>query len=199
MESGVRPIAFFTLAYLVCAALIAWSTANWEFVYYISGLVVIIAFIVRVYTVAHFSVGTLWGLSIWGLLHMIGGLASVPDGWPIAGKPVFYSLWLIPEYLKYDQVVHGFGFGVATYACWQVLHNALNVKHATFIAVIMATVAGMGLGAINEVLEFFAVLLIPDTNVGGYVNTGWDLVSNMVGCTIAGLYIYYYYGRARWA
>lgn len=34
----------------------------------------------------------------------------------------------------------------------------------------------------NEVVEFAATRLM-DTNVGGYVNTGWDLVSNMIGAT----------------
>jgi hypothetical protein len=43
----------------------------------------------------------------------------------------------------------------------------------------------MGFGALNEVIEFIAVLTIPNTNVGGYVNTGFDLVSNLVGCVIA--------------
>jgi len=43
----------------------------------------------------------------------------------------------------------------------------------------------MGLGALNEVVEFAATRLMPRTNVGGYENTGWDLVSNLAGCLIA--------------
>jgi hypothetical protein len=43
----------------------------------------------------------------------------------------------------------------------------------------------MGFGAFNEVIEFAATQTVPETNVGGYVNTGWDLVSNMVGSFIA--------------
>jgi hypothetical protein len=49
----------------------------------------------------------------------------------------------------------------------------------------LSCLAGMGLGALNEMLEFFVVLTIPDTNVGGYVNTGWDLVFNALGAAIA--------------
>jgi hypothetical protein len=30
---------------------------------------------------------------------------------------------------------------------------------------------------------------MPETNVGGYVNTGWDLVANTVGATVAVLLI----------
>jgi hypothetical protein len=39
----------------------------------------------------------------------------------------------------------------------------------------------MGLGALNEVIEFAVTLSVPETNVGGYINTGWDLVANSVG------------------
>jgi hypothetical protein len=53
----------------------------------------------------------------------------------------------------------------------------------------------MGLGAVNEVIEFAAVLLLPNTNVGGYMNTGWDLVANMVGSLVAAVLIYF--GRER--
>lgn len=49
----------------------------------------------------------------------------------------------------------------------------------------LAAAAGMGFGALNEVIEFFMTLLVPETNVGGYINTGWDLVANLVGALIA--------------
>ena len=41
----------------------------------------------------------------------------------------------------------------------------------------------MGLGALNEVIEFFLTLTLPETNIGGYISTGWDLVSNLAGET----------------
>ena len=34
-------------------------------------------------------------------------------------------------------------------------------------------------------VEFTATRIMPKTNVGGYENTGWDLVSNLVGSTLA--------------
>jgi hypothetical protein len=43
---------------------------------------------------------------------------------------------------------------------------------------------------VNEVVEFVATLLIPETNVGGYRNTGWDLVSNLIGATTAATWIW---------
>ena len=42
---------------------------------------------------------------------------------------------------------------------------------------------------LQEAIEFFATILVPETNVGGYLNTGWDLVANAVGVTIAAVII----------
>jgi hypothetical protein len=43
---------------------------------------------------------------------------------------------------------------------------------------------------LNEIVEFAATLLVPETNVGGYLNTGWDLVANATGATTAALVIW---------
>jgi hypothetical protein len=55
---------------------------------------------------------------------------------------------------------------------------------------VLCAAAGLGFGALNEVVEFVATLLIPETNVGGYRNTGWDLVSNLIGATTAATWIW---------
>jgi len=47
----------------------------------------------------------------------------------------------------------------------------------------------MGFGALNEVVEFIATLTIPETNVGDYINTGWDLVYNLLGCGVVAILI----------
>jgi hypothetical protein len=59
----------------------------------------------------------------------------------------------------------------------------------TFGLMVLCAAAGIGFGALNEVIEFIAVLTIPNTNVGGYENTGWDLVANLVGATVAAVII----------
>lgn len=46
---------------------------------------------------------------------------------------------------------------------------------------VLCAAGGMGFGALNEIIEFVATLVLPHTNVGGYVNTGWDLVYNALG------------------
>ncbi len=44
---------------------------------------------------------------------------------------------------------------------------------------------GGGVGALGEVVEFAAVVAVPDTNVGGYTIAAVDLVCNLIGGLIA--------------
>jgi hypothetical protein len=99
------------------------------------------------------------------------------------GRPAtLYNLRIGPYWPKYDQVVHAFGFGVATAAAWEAI-RALGrgaIQPGLGLCALLMCV-GSGLGALNEVIEFVATRIMPDTNVGGYDNTGWDLVSNLAG------------------
>ncbi|MGE3165437.1 MAG: DUF2238 domain-containing protein [Planctomycetota bacterium] len=187
---GLLGLAAFTSAYMGVASFAAWHTGNQEFLFYIGVMVVLIGAVLLVRHRAGFSRGLLWALAIWGLAHMAGGLMPVPGDWPIAGDiRVLYSWWLIPNYLKYDHVVHAYGFGVTTWACWQGLQRATGVSRPTLGLLVLCAAGGMGFGAANEIVEFLATLLVPSTNVGGYENTGWDLVANFIGSGIAGFLI----------
>ncbi|MBI3331781.1 hypothetical protein HYZ99_02365 [Candidatus Peregrinibacteria bacterium] len=102
---------------------------------------------------------------------------------------MLYSLWLIKPYLKYDHVIHAYGFAVCTLVCWECLKAAVPKIRPSLGVLTLCALGGMGLGAFNEILEFAAVLMIPGTNVGGYINTGWDLVANMIGSAVAAAWI----------
>ena len=185
-RNPIIPVAWFTATYLVLAAVAAAVRGNKEFVFYIAVMVVLCLGVFAVHRQLGLSRGVLWGLTVWGLLHMAGGLVPVPESWPINGESrVLYNWWLIPETLKYDHLVHGFGFGITTVLCWESLRAIVPTVQPTQGPLIICAAAGMGFGGLNEVIEFAATLLMPSTNVGGYVNTGWDLVSNLVGCTVA--------------
>lgn len=187
----------FTAGYMLAATVAAIATGNGEFIFYIVVMCVLIAVVAGVHLRIRLSTAALFALSIWGALHMAGGLLPVPASWPINGDiRVLYSWWIIPAaepgsgYLKYDQIIHAFGFGVTTWVCWQALRAAVDRKlRPTVGLMVLCAAAGLGFGALNEVVEFIATLLGP-TNVGGYVNTGWDLVSNSVGAVIAAVLIY---------
>ena len=191
----VWPVAAFTGLYLAAATVGALAIGNREFVFYIIVMLLLVCAVWFVHRAISVTTATLWALSVWGLAHMAGGLLAVPESWPIDGDiRVLYSLWLIPERLKYDQVVHAYGFGVATWVCWQGIGAAMRGRGGdaapTFGLMVLAATSGMGLGALNEVVEFAATLLVPETNVGGYLNTGWDLVANATGATTAALFIW---------
>ena len=101
---------------------------------------------------------------------------------------------------RYDQVIHAFGFGAATVAVWQGLRTRLPSRTRPGLGLgFIVALAGMGVGALNEVLEFLSTRVLAETNVGGYENTGWDLVYNAVGATAAAVWIAAREGRGRTA
>jgi hypothetical protein len=184
------PVASFSLTYIVVALVISLVRGSPEFLVYIAVLLVMMGVVWAVHRQVQLHIASLWTLSLWGLAHMVGGLIVVPAGWPTSEPSrVFYTLWLIPERLKYDHVVHAYGFGVTTWVCWQGIRAALSKRgrppSPTVGLLLLSAASGMGFGALNEVIEFVATLLVPETGVGGYVNTGWDLVANLVGATVA--------------
>lgn len=158
---GVAVRSSATVPYLVSLALAMW-------------------FVASVHARAPLSAPVLWGLALWEAAHLAGGIIPSRDA-------VLYNVQLIPVILRYDQLVHAFGFGVAALGCGEFLRARIPGP-VTAGAAFLAALGGMGFGAINEVIEFVTSQLI-ETNVGGYVNTGWDLVANMIGATAAGLWI----------
>jgi uncharacterized membrane protein YjdF len=179
-QTSLLPVGLFTAAYLAIATPYSIAKNNIEFLFYIGVVIIFAVIVVALHRKVNFSQGVLWGLSLWGLVHMLGGLVRVPPGWTDNDSGYLYSMWWIPGYLKYDQVVHAFGFAISTWVCWQCIRTAKGIEPTAGILTLCA-LGGMGLGSVNEIIEFAAVLMIPGTNVGGYINTGWDLVANAVG------------------
>lgn len=188
----------FVLAYMIVCSILALMQGNNEFLMYAVVMVVIITIVMLFHLRIRFSPTTMWLLAIWGFLHMCGGTipvspkltdayraATSPDQYPTSA--VLYSLRLHPSFIKYDQFVHTFGFFSATLACFEGLRVLLRAPKS-FATVFAAALMGIGLGATNEIVEFVAVLIVPETNVGGYINTGWDLVANAIGASLAGVW-----------
>ena len=190
----------FTLTYMAVALVASLMGGSGEFLMYLAIMAVLVAVVVSVHLRIGLHDAALWGLSLWGLAHMAGGLMPVPASWPVNGPPhVLYNLWLVPGLLKFDQAVHAYGFGLVTWICWQGLQRAFAGRGVTARPTIglltLCVAAGTGFGAANEVVEFVATRVLAETNVGGYVNTGWDLVANLVGCLVAAVLIYALHDR----
>jgi len=101
--------------------------------------------------------------------------------YPIVGEP--YNI------LKYDQIIHAFGFFVGTLVMYYVLKKYLTRPFGWLAVGIVVAMAGLGLGALNEIVEFMMTVLLPNTNVGGYENTALDLISNFIGAILAVFYL----------
>ncbi|MEQ8316073.1 MAG: DUF2238 domain-containing protein [Phycisphaerales bacterium] len=173
---------------LTCFSVYAILRGNAEFIFYGVVLVILAVAVFMLDRRVGLSHAAIWGLLVWAVLHLAGG--NVPAG--EAG--VLYNFRPAEWLPKYDQALHAFGFAVATLVCWECLRRALvrddgAPPRATTGLAIACVLMGIGLGALNEVVEFIAVLTMPETNVGGYMNTGWDLVSNLTGAAAMGVWI----------
>jgi uncharacterized membrane protein YjdF len=168
-------VAFATLTYVGWIAF-GLSTGRRAVLAYALMMPAIAGFVLLVHHRVQLSGSVLWALGLWAFLHMAGGLVPIGDG-------VLYNApWDPIPWLRYDRIVHTFGFGTATIACGQAL--ARSTERGQPVPAFHAFLAGMGLGAVNEVVEFVSTRLF-ETNVGGYANTGWDLVANTIGCAAA--------------
>ena len=176
-------LAVISLGYVVAFTAFGIATGRGQTVTYLIQLGATFAFVAAVHERVGFSGPVLWALGVWGLLHAAGGLLYV-------GEDVLYRYKPVPGLPRFDQAVHAFGFGAATVAVWQGLRARLPPGTRAGAGVgFMVALAGMGVGALNEVLEFLSTRVLPETNVGGYVNTGWDLVYNALGATSAAAWI----------
>jgi hypothetical protein len=176
-------LTVFSIGYVLSFTVFGIASDRGQTATYLLQLGVTFAFVASVHQRVGFSGPVLWALAIWGLLHAAGGILYVGDG-------VLYRFKAVPGLPRFDQAVHAFGFGAATIAVWQGLRNRLTEGTQPGAGVgFVVGLAGMGVGALNEVLEFLSTRVLAETNVGGYVNTGWDLVYNAIGAAAAAIWI----------
>jgi len=174
-----------TLAYIAVFGAVFLSTGNREFLWYIITLLILVALVGVGQRKAAFPAAILWSLSLWGFAHMAGG------GTPV-GDTVLYGHVILPIFqsgeivvLRYDQLVHFYGFGITAWLLWHLLRRHFPNMDGSASIYVFAVLGSMGLGAVNEMIEFAAVIMFPQTNVGGYVNTALDLVFNAAGAITA--------------
>jgi uncharacterized membrane protein YjdF len=100
-----------------------------------------------------------------------------------------FSKALGTHYLQYDHFAHAYVSFVIAFACWVMLAAPSMTANRRRELLILAVGTALGLGAINEVVEFLATLAHHGAHAGGYWNTGWDLVCNLIGACTAGVVI----------
>lgn len=175
------PLAF-TVLYTLAAALYFSSIGNQEFLGYIAVIVLLVT--VGGCVLAHQCVPAwiLWLLSSVGLLHFLGAAVMVGGDILYNYVPLYIENPSGLTFIKFDQIVHTYGSGVAA-----VLSYFFLARYSAFRAFglfVFSVLAAMGIGALNEIIEFFATMTVPDTDVGGYYNTAVDLCVNLLGAIV---------------
>jgi len=87
--------------------------------------------------------------------------------------------------LKFDQLVHFFGFFVTSLVAFHLVKGQIKSKPNWLVIYIASALISIGLGAFNEIVEFIATISLSRVNVGGYYNTALDLVFNAIGSFFA--------------
>ena len=117
------------------------------------------------------------------VVHLAGGLVRVGDN-------VLYNATPGPELLQYDHFGHALGTFVGAQLVWELLVRDVHAVSRRGPLVAVTVLAALGLGAVNEAVEFVATLTHGGSHVGGYTNTGWDLVTNAFAGLVAGVVIH---------
>tara|TARA_Y100000310_G_scaffold341966_1_gene443113 strand:+ start:2904 stop:3497 length:594 start_codon:yes stop_codon:yes gene_type:complete len=195
LKKGHWFVTLFTVAYMLAFSIYYVSIKNYEFLWYIFILVLFFSLILFTINKSKFDYFILWGLSIWGLLHMSGG------GLIVNGS-VLYNLQIVHLFdigdtfvFKFDQFVHMFGFFVTALVAFHLLKGQVKGKPNWTLIYIVSALISMGLGVVNEIVEFIATVGIEQVNVGGYYNTALDLIANTIGAFLAIFFMKYRKGK----
>ncbi len=188
----IRPVHIILLLINICIAAVFGTifllNRNYEFIIYVGVIFLFLILITATFFKNMYSTVTLLALTIWSIMHMSGGGLYIKD-------TRLYDLMLIPlsktyPILRYDQLVHLFGFAAATLVMFDLLRPLLKENLQKFIALsIVVIMAGLGVGALNEIVEALVSATLPSSGVGGYVNTALDLIADFLGAIIAMIFI----------
>jgi hypothetical protein len=166
-------VAFFSAVF--------WAERPTKLIGYVALIVVVGAFLGITYPKQRYPNSLLWGVTLWSALHFVGGSVFFQS-------KATYDVVLIPlteNMLRYDQLVHVFGFGLATLFVFHILQSALAKPITNWFAIGVAVVmAGLGIGAINEMVEFVFLPWMP-TAGNDYSNALLDLFADVIGALIA--------------
>lgn len=181
----VRGVYWFTIIYIIVFSVISWLNSNYEFIYYTFVLLIQVNIGLYLHHKLLFPWYILIGLSLMGLMHILGGNIHL-EGTRL------YDTYLFGSWLKYDNLVHAVAMFIGTFISYALIKPYidpdLKVRPASLYLIIFTMT--MGLGALNEVIEYFAVIWLDVGEwVGDYYNNALDLVYNGLGSIAACLYM----------
>lgn len=161
------------------------GSGNTEFVIYVAVIVVIFGGTLALHKVVEFPVWMLWLLSVWGLMHVLGGAVHIGDHVLFAHR-IFPLIDRGGEFyiLKYDQVVHGYLYGLVAVMAYHTIKQYFSIQTDGKMLALVAVLVSVGISGLNEIMEFF-ISLTMENGVGGYDNTMLDMCFNLAGAVVA--------------
>lgn len=182
-QKGLLAFNLVSLAYFTARFA---RSGNYEFLLYVGVILFFLTVIVATEERMKYPDPLLWGLTLWAQMHLAGGGLFV-------GGEKLYELILVPLVgspyciFRYDQLVHIVGFAAATLLAFHLIGPHLKERPGPrgisfYLVLIMA---GLGFGALNEIVEFAVTVIVPESGVGGYENTALDLVADLLGALLA--------------
>jgi putative membrane protein len=186
-ENTLWALWIFNATYLFWGGAYFVQDLNFEFVIYVGVIFVILATALSTTSYTNFPAWQMWLLSLWGLMHVLGGAVHMKDGvlfahhiFPIINRGGDFYV------LKYDQVVHAYLYGLVATMVFHVLRQLKPATERMGLMALIAILGASGVGALNEIMEFLISLNMKN-GVGGYENTMLDIISNLLGAIVATL------------
>lgn len=186
MEKRMKPI-WISLFLLLIFTIYYLFSNNFEFLTYVLALGIVLFIIFKTDKIFKYLPIARWGFTIWMFLHLAGGSFNI-------NGTRLYDIVLIKligepfNILRYDQIVHTFCYFILTLFIYSVVISVSNKKIANKTMLLIVFLAGIGIGAINEIIEFLTVALFNAKGVGDYFNNSLDLIFNSIGAILAVLY-----------
>lgn len=190
-ETELNLMLLFTIGYLSFFTILALLNNNYEFLYYTIVMVIIIFIIILYHKKIHLPVWVMSGLAIVGALHIFGGNIHI--------KGIrLYDIWLIPNLLKYDNIVHFIGSFTVAIVVYSLIYPHLDKKleHSKILLSTLLIFIATGIGALNEILELSAVIYFnASQQVGDYFNNAFDLLYNLLGSILSCFFLMSYHKK----
>ena len=183
----VSVVVFFAL--LVGFAVVNVFERDYEFIFYSIVITILAVFILLNKDRLRLSPLLAAGLAIHGTLHLLGG-NLYPDGVRL------YDTWILPG-LRWDNIVHMWGSLFASLIVYNLLPPAIHkdIEKSKRFIVLSLFLMTMGLGAVFELIELFAVVVFGATGVGDYLNNATDLLFNGFGAIVGCVLILFYHSK----
>ena len=185
-----RRTGYFTAMYLIFFTLHAMWDNNYEFIFYSAIMLALLLFITRIYRRIQLADWIMVSLSAFGLLHLAGGNLTV------AGAKL-YEIEFSGR-LHFDNLVHTLGIFLATLIVYNLIQPFADkkIKDTSLVFYFLLVLMALGLGALNEIIEFTAVVFLDASrSVGDYYNNALDNVFNTIGALVAVAVIHQYRRR----